>query len=38
MRLFLTLALLFGLAACGERAEGSRGLYVGGSGGLNALR
>ena len=33
----LALAALLGLAAC-ERAEGTRGPYVGGGGGVNILR
>jgi hypothetical protein len=37
MRLALVLVALLGLAAC-ERREGSRGAYVGGSGGINVLR
>jgi hypothetical protein len=37
MRAVLMLAALLGLAAC-ERAEGSRGPYVGGSAGVNVLR
>jgi len=38
MRALLLLGLLLGLAACGERPEGSRGAYVGGSGGINVSR
>ncbi len=41
-RALLVLAALLGMAACGDRAdasrEGSRGLYVGGSGGINVSR
>lgn len=36
-RLALAVAALLALAAC-ERAEGSRGVYVGGSGGVNVPR
>ena len=37
MRALIVLAALFGLAGC-EHREGSRGAYVGGSGGINSLR
>lgn len=37
MRAVLVLLALIGLAAC-EAREGSRGAYVGGSGGYNSLR
>ena len=37
MRLALVMVALLGLAACAQR-EGSRGAYLGGSGGINVVR